>query len=56
MLANITYLGKDYKIDLFAPIDISIPLHTGANCVNAWYVPPMRIEPVIIGDWIGDAL
>ncbi len=54
MLANITYLGKDYKIDLFAPIDISIPLHTGANCVNAWYVPPMRIEPVIIGDWIGD--
>jgi arylformamidase len=54
MLASISYLGKEYKIDLFSPIDISIPLHTGEDCVNAWYVPPMKLEPVVLGDWVGD--
>ncbi|MFN5459566.1 MAG: cyclase family protein [Bacteroidota bacterium] len=54
MLATITYKGKEYKIDLFQPIDISIPLHTGENCVNAWYVPPMSVSPVVIGDWVGE--
>lgn len=54
MIANILYKGKTYCIDLFKPIDISIPLHSGSDCVNAWYVPPMQISPVIMGDWIGD--
>ena len=54
MLATILYKGKEYKIDLFQPIDISIPLHNGKDCVNAWYVPPMQISPVVMGDWVGD--
>lgn len=54
MLATIHYQGKECKIDLFKPIDISIPLHTGNDCVNAWYVPPMKLEPVVLGDWVGD--
>ena len=54
MIANILYKGKEYRIDLFQPIDISIPLHSGDDCVNAWYVPPMKISPVVMGDWIGD--
>ncbi len=31
-----------------------MPLHTGQNCTSAWYVNPMKIEPVVAGDWIGD--
>ncbi len=54
MIATIFHKGKEYKIDFFAPIDISIPLHTGKDCVSAWYVEPMKIEPVRMGDWIGD--
>jgi arylformamidase len=54
MLATIQYQGKEFKIDLLKPIDISIPLHTGKDCVSAWYVDPMRLEPVEAGEWIGD--
>lgn len=52
MLATILHKGKDYKIDFFSPIDISIPLHP--NGPRAWYVDPMRIEPVKNGDWVGE--
>lgn len=31
-----------------------MPLHTGADCASAWYVEPMKLEPVTMGDWIGD--
>lgn len=54
MLATIFHKGKEYRFDLYKPIDISMPLHTGKECVSAWYVPPMKIEPVIMGSWIGD--
>jgi kynurenine formamidase len=54
MVSKITYKGKAYNTDLSKPIDISIPLRTGEENVNAWYVPPVKIEPVRMGDWIGD--
>ncbi|MFL5752243.1 MAG: cyclase family protein [Bacteroidia bacterium] len=54
MFANISHKGKTIKADLAQPIDISIPLHSGADCVSAWYVEPMKIEAVRMGDWIGD--
>lgn len=54
MFASISHKGKTYKADLSKPIDISIPLRAGEKNVNAWYVPPVRIEPVVMGDWIGD--
>lgn len=54
MIASIFHKGKDYKIDLYQPIDISIPLSTDPDCVSAWYVRPMRLDPVQNGDWIGD--
>jgi kynurenine formamidase len=54
MIASVFHKGKDYKIDLYQPIDISIPLSSDANCVSAWYVQPMRLDPVQNGDWIGD--
>jgi kynurenine formamidase len=54
MIATIFHRGKEYKVDFFKPIDISIPLYAGEDCVSAWYVPPMKLETVVMGDWIGD--
>ena len=54
MIATILHKGETYRIDFFKPIDISMPLHTGKNCPSAWYVSPMSIEPVRMGDWVGD--
>src|SRR5690606_24560173 len=38
----------------FKPIDISMPLYEGKDCASAWYVEPMKLEPVVMGEWIGD--
>lgn len=54
MVTKITHKGKSYIADLSKPIDISIPLRTGDENVNAWYVNPVAIEPVRMGDWVGD--
>lgn len=54
MIATVLHKGKEFRVDFFKPIDISMPLHSGADCASAWYVKPMRIEPVRMGDWIGD--
>jgi arylformamidase len=54
MIATIFHLGKEYKIDFFKPIDISMPLSTNTDATSAWYVDPMKLEPVVMGDWIGD--
>lgn len=54
MFVNINHKGKGYKADLEKPIDISIPLRSGIDNVSAWYVDPVKIEPVRMGDWVGD--
>jgi kynurenine formamidase len=54
MISKITHKGKTYSVDLNKPIDISIPLRPGEENVNAWYVKPITIEPVRMGDWVGD--
>jgi len=54
MIATIEHKGKNYKTDFSLPIDISIPLKPGPSNVNAWYCEPVKIEPVVMGDWIGD--
>lgn len=54
MIATIFHLGKEYKVDFFKPIDISMPLYAGKDCASAWYVEPMRLEPVVMGEWVGD--
>jgi len=54
MFATINHKGKTYKVDFSQPIDISIPLRAGKENVNAWYVDPVKIEPVRIGDWVGE--
>ncbi len=54
MVSKITHKGKTYHVDLSKPIDISIPLRAGNENVNAWYSDPVSIEPVRMGDWVGD--
>ncbi|MDF2437319.1 MAG: cyclase family protein [Bacteroidota bacterium] len=54
MVSKITFKGKSYNTDLSKPIDISIPLRAGEENVNAWYVSPVKIEAVRMGDWVGD--
>lgn len=54
MIATIFHAGKEYKVDFFKPLDISIPLKADKECASAWYVEPMKLEPVVMGEWIGD--
>ena len=52
MFAAINHRGKEYKLDLSRPIDISIPI--SSSSARAWYVDPVKIEPVRSGDWVGE--
>ncbi|OMP31922.1 cyclase family protein [Mangrovimonas sp. DI 80] len=52
MIATIHYNSKKYKIDLTQPIDISIPMISSVTNVNAWYLGPPKIEPVVEDDWV----
>ena len=54
MIATLFHKGKEYKVDFFQPIDISMPLSTNQQSSSAWYVDAMTLEPVTNGDWIGD--
>ena len=54
MIATIFHLGREFKVDFFKPIDISIPLSASNDCARAWYVEPMKLEPVVMGNWVGD--
>jgi len=46
--------NQQYSTDLHRTIDLSIPLEAGPGHVQAWYVDPIRIEPVRMGDWVGE--
>ncbi len=54
MFVTINHKGKIYKSDFSKPIDISIPLRAGEINVNAWNAAPVKIEPVRVGDWVGE--
>jgi len=48
------HLSKNQYIETNNGIDLSIPIRTGENNVNAWYCNPVDISPVVSGDFIGD--
>ncbi len=52
MFATINHKGEIYKVDLEQAIDISIPISD--HSARAWYVDPVKIEPVRNGDWVGE--
>ncbi len=53
MKASIEYNQKHFKIDLSKAMDISITLQANDNNPVAWYLSKPSIEPVVIGDWVG---
>ena len=54
MIAEITHRQQTFKVNLSKPIDISLPLKAGSGNPTAWYVPPVKMEAVKIGQWIGE--
>jgi len=46
MIAEITHHGRAFRVDLSNPIDLSFPLHDGEHQLRAWWVDPVRMEPV----------
>ncbi len=54
MIVQLNYKGTDYTTDLSKGLDISIPFEAGEGHVLAWYLGPMKIEPVRMGDWVGE--
>ena len=54
MKATIEHKGHTFQVDLNKPIDLSIPLKNGNDNPTAWYVPDVKMEPVIMGDWVGE--
>jgi kynurenine formamidase len=51
---NLSFENKNYTANLHEPLDLSIPLAAGPNRLSAWYVDPIKIEPVRMGDWVGE--
>ncbi len=49
MKTTIHYGQEEFCINLAEPLDISIPLRSGASNVNAWYIDPPAIEAHDIG-------
>ena len=54
MKAVVTFNNKDYSIDLSAPIDLSIPVMSGIENVNAFYIDPVTYIPFQAGSFVGD--
>lgn len=53
MIAQIESKNRQFKVDLSNPLDISIPLRAGKENVSAWYVDPIKIEPVRTDQFTG---
>lgn len=51
---KISFDNQAFSVDLHQPIDISIPLRSGKENVNAFHIPSLTIEPFRIGSFIGN--
>ncbi len=51
MIAQLVLNSRKVSIDLSKPLDISMPLISSERNVNAWYVGPPKIEPVVFDGW-----
>ncbi len=50
MIARIEHKGRHFSVDLSKPIDLSLPVHDGDPPLRAWWVDPVRMEPVRVVD------
>ena len=51
MVAHLVLNSRKVSVDLSKPLDISMPLISDKKNVNAWYVGPPKIEPVVFDGW-----
>ena len=54
MTITLHHQDQTYQADLSKPLDISIPFLSGSRGVNCFYAPPVEINPVVAGNFIGD--
>ncbi len=54
MQVTIEHLGRKYHTDLNKGIDLSSVYGNAKRELKAWGTPPVSIEPVKNGDWVGD--
>lgn len=54
MIATLFHSGKEFRVDFFKPIDISMSFRAEERATRAWYIDPLKIEPVRLGDWVGE--
>ena len=54
MIARMAYKEGELAFDLSDPIDLSLPLSTEEYTARAWYVPPVKIEPVVTDQFVGE--
>lgn len=50
MIAEITHHSRVFRVDLSKPIDLSMPVHAGEGQLRAWWVDPVRMDPVRNGE------
>jgi kynurenine formamidase len=53
MIATLFHKGKEFRVDFFQPIDISIPIRKEGN-VRCWYQDEPKIEAVKMNDFTGE--
>ncbi len=53
MIIQFVHKQKQYQADLSKPLDISIPLFSGANNPNAFHINQPLFEPVRVGGFVG---
>ena len=54
MTSTIQIKNQLIQFDLSKPADLSITMRPTEDCVRAWYVNPISIEPVMENGFIGD--
>lgn len=50
MSITFTRNGKTYQANDLQPVDLSLPV---ADLTRAWYINPPKMQPVVLGDWVG---
>ncbi len=53
MIVELEALGRKWQVDLDKAHDCSSTFGDSAREPRAWHAPPVKVEPVKMGDWVG---
>jgi len=54
MKGKLEHKGQIFNVNFDEPFDISMCLNASENATRAWYADVLKIEPVTMGNWIGN--